>query len=308
MLSKLPKYVRIVEVGARDGLQNEKTFVSTEDKHQFIKMLYESGISELEASSFVRSEKIPQMSDSEDLFRQLKNDSYFNDKKLIALVPNIKGMEKAIELGVKEIAVFTSTSESFNQRNINSSIEESLNRIKEVCSLASKHDVRIRGYVSTAFGCPYEGETSVEKLEELILTLLSYGAYEVSIGDTIGVANPLQVSEVLEKILTNIDKNEICMHFHDTRGMALANILTSLEYGITNFDSSAAGLGGCPYAKGASGNVATEDVVHMLHSMNIETNIDFHKLYLASKFILSKLNKNSISKAYLAYEAKQSDK
>lgn len=307
MLKKLPKSVRIIEVGPRDGLQNEKTIVKTEDKLEFIKLLSRAGIHEIEATSFVRSEKIPQMTDGVELFHLLQKETALLGNKLVCLVPNAKGMEKALEVKAHEVAVFTSTSNTFNQKNINATIDESLVRIKEVCKMAKDNKVAVRGYISTVFGCPYEGETSLEELDRVIHALLEMGVYEISIGDTIGVANPLQVTKVIDFIKKKYPLEKFAMHFHDTRGMAIANILTSLEYGITNFDSSAAGLGGCPYAKGASGNVATEDLVYLFDSMNIHTGIDFHKLYEASSFILEKVNRQSISKAYLAYRAKCAD-
>lgn len=308
MLKKLPKNVRIIEVGPRDGLQNEKTIVKTEDKLEFIKLLAKAGIREIEATSFVRSDKIPQMTDGVELFHLLQKETTLKDNKLVCLVPNAKGMEKALEVKAHEVAVFTSTSNTFNQKNINATIDESLIRIKEVAQMAKDNNVAVRGYISTVFGCPYEGKTSLEELDRVIKALLDFGVYEISIGDTIGVANPLQVVEVIEFIKKKYPLEKFAMHFHDTRGMAVANILASLENGITNFDSSAAGLGGCPYAKGASGNVATEDVVYLLENMGIHTGIDFHKLYEASSFILEKINRESLSKAYRAYKAQCTDK
>lgn len=294
----LPAEVTIIEVGPRDGLQNEKTILKTEDKVKFIKMLADSGLTEIEATSFVRADKIPQMGDADKLFPEI---SKINGVNSPCLVPNLKGLEKALAVGVKEIAVFSATSETFNSKNINASIDESLERIKAVCEEAKKHGLKIRGYVSTAFGCPYEGETSVEKLIEVSRALLKLGAYEVSIGDTIGVATPAQVQYIVNKLLTNFKKDQIALHFHDTRGMALSNILTALTLGINKFDSSAGGLGGCPYAKGATGNVATEDLVYLLNSLGIKSNVDIEKLAEASEFILGKLNRKTSSKYLQAY-------
>lgn len=294
----LPAEVTIIEVGPRDGLQNEKSILKTEDKVKFIKMLADSGLTEIEATSFVRSDKIPQMGDADKLFPEI---SKINGVNSPCLVPNLKGLEKALAVGVKEIAVFSATSETFNSKNINASIDESLERIKAVCEEAKKHGLKIRGYVSTAFGCPYEGETSVEKLIEVSRALLKLGAYEVSIGDTIGVATPAQVQYIVNKLLTNFKKDQIALHFHDTRGMALSNILTALTLGINKFDSSAGGLGGCPYAKGATGNVATEDLVYLLNSLGIKSNVDIEKLAEASEFILGKLNRKTSSKYLQAY-------
>jgi hydroxymethylglutaryl-CoA lyase len=304
MLSSLPKKVRIVEVGPRDGLQNEKTIVSLEDKVTFIKMLADSGLHEIEATSFVRADKIPQMSDGAELFKKLATEASLRKTSLISLVPNAKGLELAINAGVKEIAIFTSTSNTFNQKNINATIEESMVRLEEVMAKARPHGLRARAYISTVFGCPYEGKTSLTVLKDLIVRLKNLGVYEISLGDTIGIANPLQVRETIDFLKKDFDLGFFAMHFHDTRGMAAANILTSLEMGLTSFDSSAAGLGGCPYAKGASGNVATEDLYFLLSSMGIETGIDIEKLAKASQFILDKVQKESGSKFLKAFLAK----
>lgn len=304
MLKSLPKKVRIVEVGPRDGLQNEKTIVSLEDKVTFIKMLAEAGLHEIEATSFVRADKIPQMSDGSELFKKLASESSLSNTHLISLVPNAKGLELAVNAGVKEIAIFTATSNTFNQKNINATIEESMVRLEEVMAKAKPHGLRARAYISTVFGCPYEGKTSLTVLKDLIVRLKNLGVYEISLGDTIGIANPLQVKEVIEFIKKDFDLSFFAMHFHDTRGMAAANTLASLEMGITSFDSSAAGLGGCPYAKGASGNVATEDLYFLFSSMGIETGIDIEKLSKASQFILSKVQKDSGSKFLKAFLAK----
>ncbi|MCP4913034.1 MAG: hydroxymethylglutaryl-CoA lyase [Oligoflexia bacterium] len=294
----LPNEVTVIEVGPRDGLQNEKTILKTEDKVEFISKLAKAGLKEIEATSFVRADKIPQMGDAEKLFTEVLNIQGVN---FPCLVPNLKGLEKALAVGVKEIAVFSATSETFNKKNINASIDESLERITAVCEEAKKHGLKIRGYVSTAFGCPYEGETSIDKLIEVTKQLLKLGAYEVSIGDTIGVATPIQVQFVVNKLLTHFKKDQLALHFHDTRGMALSNILTALTLGIHKFDSSAGGLGGCPYAKGATGNVATEDLVYLLNSLGINSHIDLDKLAHASEFILEKLNRKTSSKYLQAY-------
>lgn len=302
ILKNLPKKVRIVEVGPRDGLQNEKTIVSIDDKFNFIKSLSFAGLSEIEATSFVRPSKIPQMSDGSELFVRLKNDPDLLKTKLISLVPNMKGLEAAQKAGVKDIAVVTAISNTFNQKNINATIDESLLRIKEVLKVAGDNNIRARGYISTVFGCPFEGKTSLDELKRVAHTLEDMGVYEISLGDTIGIANPKQVGEVIEFLSKDFNLDFFSMHFHDTRGMAVANILTSLEFGITSFDSSAAGLGGCPYAIGASGNVATEDLYFLFHSMGIETGIDIKKLAKASAFILSCLKRESPSKYLKAYQ------
>ncbi|MFZ8932711.1 MAG: hydroxymethylglutaryl-CoA lyase [Bacteriovoracaceae bacterium] len=293
IFNNLPKTVKIVEVGPRDGLQNEKTILGVEDKVQYIELLMDSGLKSLEVCSFVRTDKIPQMADSEKLYEKITKK---NDTHLSCLVPNVKGMERALSLGVKEIALFTATSDTFNQKNINANIEESLQRLEKVAAIAQRENIRIRGYVSTVFGCPYEGITSSEKLLEVIQRLFDLGAYEISLGDTIGVGHPTQVDQILDKVLQKYSVDEIAMHFHDTRGLALTNILTSLQKGIYIFDSSSGGLGGCPYAVGASGNVATEDVLYLLHSLGIQTGVDMDKLVMASDFILNKLNKKTPSR------------
>ncbi len=300
MFSNLPKSIFITEVGPRDGLQNEKTVLSTEHKIEFILMLQEAGLKSIEATSFVRRDKIPQMGDAKELFEGLMS---LTQKPISypCLVPNLKGLELAISAGVKEIALFTATSESFNKKNINASIDESFERMAKVVELAQENNLKIRGYISTVFGCPYEGETSVEKLIEVVRRLKDFGVYDISLGDTIGVGTPKQVQEIISKLKTNFELDLFSMHFHDTRGMALANILTSLENGIRKFDSSAGGLGGCPYAKGATGNVATEDIVYLCESLGIETGVDMKKLARASEFILTKVGRQSSSKYLTAY-------
>jgi hydroxymethylglutaryl-CoA lyase len=295
MFKNIPKKVDIIEVGPRDGLQNEKTIISLEDKIKLIELIKESNVKCIEAASFVRPDKVLQMSDGSSLNLGI---SHLNDVEFVSLVPNIKGLESAISSGVKSIAVFTSISNSFNLKNINSNINDSLDKISEVTKAALKQNIRVRAYVSCAFGCPYEGKTDISKFLEVSRKLLDMGAYEISIGDTIGIANPLQVQNFLEEVLKKFKTSELAMHFHDTRGLALANILVSLEHGISRFDSSLGGLGGCPYALGATGNVATEDLVFMLHEMGIQTGIDLNKLAIASKFILEKLNKKSNSKNF----------
>jgi hydroxymethylglutaryl-CoA lyase len=300
-LRKLPKQVKIVEVGPRDGLQNEKIIVSLDDKATYINKLSQAGLKEIEATSFVRAEKIPQMSDGLELFKNLTAASTLNSKAFLALVPNLKGMEMALAAGVQNIAIFTGTSNTFNQKNINSTTSESLKKLEEVAKLALKNNIRVRGYISTVFGCPYEGKTSLSELKNIALAFKNMGVYEISLGDTIGVANPRQVVDVINFLSNDFNIDFLAMHFHDTRGMALANVLASLECGITIFDSSSAGLGGCPYAPGASGNVATEDLYYLFDSLGIETGIDIKKLIDASTFILSKLNKSSPSKYYNAF-------
>lgn len=284
--------ISLIEVGPRDGLQNEKVILSLEDKAQFIQLLADAGFLTIEATSFVRADKIPQMADAQGLYQKVSNLRI----SLPCLVPNLKGLNMAIKSGVRDIAVFTATSESFNRKNINSSIDESLINIKEVTELAKTKNIKIRGYISTAFGCPYEGKTDIKELVKIARSLIDMGVYEVSIGDTIGIAHPRQVEEVIHVLKQEFSLDQLAMHFHDTRAMAVANTLVSLEQGIFKFDSSAAGLGGCPYANGATGNVATEDLIYLFHSLGLKTGIDLDKLVEASRFILSKLNKISGSK------------
>lgn len=297
----LPKKVHIVEVGPRDGLQNEKTVLDTQTKLDYILKLVQAGLKTIEVTSFVSPKAIAQMHDSTDLYKLVKDKVSGVD--LPCLVPNEIGFQKASEVGVKNIALFTATSSEFTKKNINATVEQSFERMQVIAQMASKEHMKIRGYVSTAFGCPYSGDIGVEKLLKVIEKLFKLGAYEVSIGDTIGIANPLQVENYLNEIKKHFDLDKLAMHFHDTRGLALANILVSLENGIKVFDASSGGLGGCPYAKGASGNVATEDVVNLLHSMNIQTGIDMKKLVAASTFILNIVEKNSPSKFYNTFTA-----
>lgn len=293
--------IKIVEVGARDGLQNEKSIISTEDKFQFIKGLVESGLKSIEVTSFVKAPAIPQMADARELFTKVSSELGAKGASFPCLVPNMKGYETAKSLGVREIAIFTATSNTFTQKNINATVDESFERMKEVVEEAKKDKILVRGYVSTAFGCPYEGTMDVRQLISVTKRLFDLGVYEVSVGDTIGVAVPGQVRSFIKTMKNEFELGKLAMHFHDTRGMALTNIYVSLEEGITTFDSSAGGLGGCPYAKGATGNVATEDVWYLLKSLGLETGIDIEKLSQSSKFILGKVNRQTESKFLRAY-------
>ncbi|EQC50232.1 HMGL-like protein [Bacteriovorax sp. BSW11_IV] len=306
MLKSLPTDVRIIEVGPRDGLQNEKKVLSTDDKAHYIKLLTQTGLKTIEVTSFVRADKIPQMGDAVSLFEKVK--SFLpTDIHAPCLVPNLTGLETALDIGVKEIAVFTATSNTFNKKNINATIEESFERIRPVAKMAIDCGIKVRGYISTVFGCPYEGQTSIENLMKVTRFLDEIGCYEISLGDTIGVGNPAQVLAITNELKKEFKLDRFAMHMHDTNGMALANILTALDCGHTNFDSSSAGLGGCPYAKGATGNVATEDVVNLLHCLGVNTGVDMEKLTTASEFILSKLEKKSSSKFYNAYMARKAN-
>lgn len=298
----IPQKVRIVEVGPRDGLQNEKSVLETEDKFQYISMLKDAGLRTIEVTSFVKPPAIPQMRDAVELFTAVRDRLGLSEVNFPCLVPNMFGYEKARSLGVKEIALFSATSDSFTRKNVNASVDETFERMKEVAEVAKKDNIRMRGYISTAFGCPYEGRMEVGKLIAVAERFLKLGVYEISVGDTIGVATPSQVRDYLRDLAKAVPLQQAAMHFHDTRGMALTNIQVSLEAGISVFDSSSGGLGGCPYAKGATGNVATEDVWYLLQSHGIETGIDIKKLSEASAFILGKVQRNTESKFLRAYQ------
>jgi len=292
-MNSYPKSVRIVEVGPRDGLQNETDFIATEDKIKLIELLVQSGLKTIEATSFVNPKRIPQTRDATQVLTALKG---YNNIHFPVLTPNLKGLEVAIKAGAKEIAVFASASEAFSQKNINCSIDESFLRFKTLIARANEFNLPVRGYVSCVLGCPYEGQVATKKVENVAKRLLQLGCYEISLGDTIGVGTPADTARLLEQLLKNIETNQLAVHFHDTYGQALANILIALEYGISTIDSAIGGLGGCPYAEGASGNVATEDVIYMLNGMNITTEVDINKLLLANKFIYNIISKNTTSK------------
>ena len=291
-----PNQVKVVEVGPRDGLQNESQFILTDTKVQFINDLSVAGIKDIELTSLVRSENIPQLKDAELVFQTISKNKNIDLSKCPVLVPNLKGMERARDLGVKRVALFTATSEKFNQRNINSSIEGSLVKLSKVAQECRQSSISIRGYVSTVFGCPYEGKKTSGNLESIIKSLLDMGADEISLGDTIGIATPVEVEKVLNDVLKYCPAKKIAMHFHDTYSRALVNVYTSLKMGISIFDSSAGGMGGCPYAKGASGNLATEDLVSLLDEMNIAHGVALEKLVDASKGVFTELGKESFSK------------
>ena len=274
--------VKIVEVGPRDGLQNEKVTVPLDAKVEYITALADSGLRVIEAGAFVSPKWVPQMADTAEVYREIPKDP---GVEYPVLVPNMKGLERAIDAGVKSIAIFTAASDTFNKRNINMSIDESFANYAPVAAKARAEGMRVRGYVSTAFGCPYEGDVAPERVLEVVARLLDLGCYEVSVGDTIGVGTPMQVQGVIGILLQVVPAGKLAMHFHDTRGTALANTLASLEMGIATFDASSGGLGGCPYAPGASGNLATEDLIYMLDRMGIETGVDLERLVAASSII-----------------------
>ncbi|WP_128893939.1 hydroxymethylglutaryl-CoA lyase [Longirhabdus pacifica] len=285
---KLPKEVTIKEVGPRDGLQNETKFVATADKVDWINLLSLSGLKYIEVSSFVHPKWIPSLADSLEVFKQIKRQ---HGVTYGALIPNEKGLERALEANIDEAAIFMSASETHNQKNINKSIDSTFPVLHNVAQAALSANKTVRGYVSTVFGCPYEGKVDTESIIHVSEKLFEMGIQELSLGDTIGVANPKQVELLLEILLKRFPADKLALHFHDTRGTALANMLTAMEMGITTFDSAAGGLGGCPYAPGASGNVATDDVVYMLEEMNIHTGVDQDKLFAATSFIQQKMDR-----------------
>jgi hydroxymethylglutaryl-CoA lyase len=294
-----PASVRIVEVGARDGLQNELS-VTTAQKVALIEALAQAGLKNIEAGAFVSPKWVPQMADSMDVITSVVLPA---DVELSALTPNLKGAELALQAGVKEFAIFTAASEAFTQKNINCSISESIERFAPVVELAKANGVKVRGYVSCVVGCPYQGEVQPEQVLDVCKQLLALGCYEISLGDTIGVGTPNKVQALLDLLLQHIPSDKLAVHFHDTYGQALANIHKALEMGIHVVDSAVAGLGGCPYAKGASGNVATEDVVFLLEGLGIRTGIDLERLARAGWQICETLNKAPVSKVSLALKS-----
>ena len=299
----LPAYVKVVEVGPRDGLQNEATPISAADKVALIEKLTSAGLSYIESGSFVSPKWVPQMATSTEVFETLKRD---NNVTYAALTPNMKGYEAAVAVNVDEVAIFAAASESFSQKNINCSIEESIERFAPIIADAKKRNIKVRGYVSCVVGCPYEGDINPEQVALVAEKLIIMGCYEVSLGDTVGVGTPASVTKMLQAVSARVPTGQLAVHFHDTYGQALTNIYAALTFGISVVDSAIAGLGGCPYAKGASGNVATEDVVYLLNGLGITTNIDFEKLLQAGWFISEKLGKAPVSKVSTAYLAQQS--
>lgn len=299
----MEKNIKIVEVGPRDGLQNEKEIVPTDIKIQFIHKLMESGLKVIEASSFVSPKWVPQMSDHELIVTQLPQESSI---QFPILVPNLKGFENALRCQVKDIAVFAAASETFSQKNINRSITESLKEFTGITKLAIKHGMRVRGYISCVLGCPYEGKVALTQVVKVAKALYEAGCYEISLGDTIGVGTPSAAKLMVKAVLSEIPISKLALHFHDTYGQALANILACLDLGIATMDSSVAGLGGCPYAKGATGNVATEEVIYMLHGMGLKTGIDLDKLIEAGEYICQYLKRPNRSKVAIATLAKHS--
>ncbi len=298
-LAPLPSAVRVVEVSPRDGLQNEKALIPTPQKIQFINMLAEAGLPVIEATSFVSPRAIPQLSDASAVMAGL---TYLPATEYPVLVPNLKGMERALQAGVRSIAVFTAASESFTRHNINTTIAQSLANFHPVVALARREGIRVRGYISTVFGCPYEGAIAAAQVLAVARSLVEMGISELSLGDTIGVATPNQVIDVVSLLLEKgtIPVERLAVHFHDTRGTALANVLMALQLGISIVDASAGGLGGCPYAPGAAGNLATEDLLYMLHGMGISTGVSLEKVVAATSYIAPLLGHVPTSKYYQA--------
>ena len=287
--------IHIVEVGLRDGLQNESVNLSAPTRLALTNRLVDAGCKRIELGSFVSPKWVPQMSVSPSLFKKVfklqETEKISSEVIFSALVPNKRGMQEAFLHGVKEVAVFASCTETFSQKNINCSIDESYKRFSEVVQLAKKNKIKVRGYLSVCFGCPYEGEVSIKQLLKSVEKMLNLGVFEISFGDTIGVAHPEQVKKSIQRISKVMPLKKTSMHFHNTRGLALANILRSVDMGVRIFDSSIGGLGGCPYAKGATGNVATEDVVYMLESMGAKTGLDLDKLIKINHWLQKKMNK-----------------
>lgn len=296
MFEKLPRRVSVYEVGLRDGLQNEARFVPTEDKLRLAKALVATGLTRIEATSFVHPKWIPPLADADALVPQLPKGPEWS-----ALTPNLRGLERALAAGIPEVAVFLAASETYSLKNINKSIAEALKSSAQVCAEGLKHKLRIRGYLSTVWGSPYDGDPDVELVVNITRDLLAMGCYEVSLGDTVGIGNPLQTQRILEALFyKGVPAAKLAVHLHDTRGTALANAVVALEMGITTFDASIGGLGGSPYAPGAAGNLATEDLVNMLHGMGIETGVDLGKLVDAARLAESLVGHPLTSKFFKA--------
>jgi hydroxymethylglutaryl-CoA lyase len=296
----LPTHVTMVDVGPRDGLQNEKQPVATAHKVELVRRLQDAGLKEIEVTSFVSPKWVPQMADAVDVARAVKRR---DGTRYLALVPNRVGLARAIESGLREIAVFAAASETFSCKNINQSIEESLAAYADVAAEAQRNGVRVRGYLSTAFGCPYEGAVPVERVVDVASRLIEMGCNEVAVSDTIGVAHPGQVADIVDAVAVRVPRQQIALHFHDTRGTALANVYAALERGIAIFDSSAGGLGGCPYAPGAAGNLATEDLIYLLNGLVIETGVNLEGVVRASTLIADRIGHALPSRYYQAARA-----
>ena len=289
----IPKKINIYEVGPRDGLQNEKHIIPIQIKTEFVNKLSACNFKYIEVGSFVSSKWVPQMADSAKLYRSIKKKNKINYS---FLTPNLKGLEEAISQKVKTICVFTTASESFSKKNTNCSVKDSLKRAEEISKIALSNNIKVRGYLSCVLGCPYEGKVDFKKTADLAVELINMGCYEISLGDTIGTGNPKDAMILVERIIKKISVKKIAAHFHDTYGQALANIFSVIQLGVATIDTSVGGLGGCPYAKGAKGNVATEDVLFMLEGMKIKTDINFKKVKTASEYIHKYMNKTPASR------------
>lgn len=299
---QMPKQVKIVEVGPRDGLQNETTLLSCDDKIQLIDQLSDTGLKYIEFGSFVSPKWVPQMAASDQVFKGIRKSSQITYG---GLVPNLRGLESALDCGVKEIAVFTTASEKFSQKNTNCSVAESLKRIEQISRACEGTNTTLRGYVSCVAGCPYEGSVNSNDVATVSQNLIDLGCYEISLGDTIGIGTAQQISDLIAAVTQKIEANKLAIHCHNTYGQALTNIYAALQQGVCTIDAAVAGLGGCPYAKGASGNIATEDVLYLLQGLKIDTGVDLDKLIKVGNGICTKLGRQSQSKVALAKSQQQ---
>ena len=298
----LPKTVRLVEVGPRDGLQNEAIIVPSAVKIELIERLAAAGLSTIEATSFVSAKWVPQMADASEVLKGIRRQAGVSYP---VLTPNLKGFDAAVEAGATEVAVFTAATEAFSQKNINCSVAESIKRFEPVIAAAHAMDIKVRAYISCVVGCPYEGEVAPSKVASVAQTLRGMGCYEISLGDTVGVGTPASISRMLEAVGRDLPIKMLAGHFHDTYGMAIANIYAALQFGLHVFDSSVAGLGGCPYAKGAAGNVATEELVYLLKGLGIDSGVDLTELLKTSAYISGHLGRAARSKVACAFLASQ---
>ena len=299
-MKALPARVTVVEVGPRDGLQNESAHIGTADKIAFVDRLTAAGLPVIEVSAFVSPKWVPQMADAAEVFAGITRAA---STRHSALVPNLAGLERAHAAGVTDVAIFAASSETFSRKNINQTVAESLGTYRAVCERALGLGLRVRAYLSTAFGCPFEGTVAPERVAEIAEALLAMGAFEVAVSDTIGIAHPGQVPQVVGAVAGRVPLDRIALHFHDTRGTALANVLAALDLGISTFDASAGGLGGCPYAPGATGNLATEDLLYMLHGLGIETGVDLSAVVEASARMAEAVGHEPASRYFRAVRA-----
>jgi hydroxymethylglutaryl-CoA lyase len=297
---RAPSRVTVVEVGPRDGLQNEAVSVAIDDKVAFIDLLSAAGCPSIEIGAFVSPRRVPQMADSSEVYTRIRRQA---GTRYSALVPNLEGLERAHAAGLPEVAIFAAASETFSRRNINKSIDESLATYSAVCERARALGIPVRAYLSTSFGCPFEGSVDPSRVAGLAFRLIEMGAFEVSVSDTIGIAHPGQVPRVVGAVAERVPLTAVALHFHDTRGTALANVLAALDLGITTFDASAGGLGGCPYAPGATGNLATEDLLYMLHGLGVETGIELERVIAATEFMSSRVGHAPASRFVQAVRA-----